>query len=94
MYIDDLLSVLAEEDQEFIRPHFLPLSIHQDLVRRSRRLISRGGFLKFNLGVLVVHDDVLHVVLVLGEDCVTVLVTFRGHEMVAVIQVIAGDGSG
>ena len=42
----------------------------------------------------MVHDDVLHVVLVLGEDCVTVLVTFRGHEMVAVIQVIAGDGSG
>ena len=92
--MDYLLFVLTQELHGFIRPHFLPLSIHEDLVRRSRRLISRGGFLKFNLGILVVHDEVLHVVLVLGEDCVTVLVTFRGHEMVAVIQVIAGDGSG
>ena len=86
------LSVLAQEDQELLRLHLLLLSIHQDLVRSPGGLVARGGLLQDYLGVLVEQGDVLHVVLVLGEDSVAVLGAVRGHEMVAVIQVIAGGG--
>ena len=88
------LSVLAQEDQELLRLHLLLLSIHQDLVRSPGGLVARGGLLQDYLGVLVEQGDVLHVVLVLGEDSVAVLGAVRGHEMVAVIQVIAGGGCG
>ena len=86
------LSVLAQEDQELLRLHLLLLSIHQDLVRSPGGLVARGGLLQDYLGVLVEQGDVLHVVLVLGEDSVAVLGAIRGNEMVAVVQVIAGGG--